>query len=295
MNFAQSHIATLFKYGGISFIAGAVNHGFFSEARSIWTAGFGVLFYLFGSWLDIRHREMKNVRWADVLGFGLVSSIGLGFFTGGLQHFPDSPDRSLWVVPLGFVLSLFAMYFMDWRGQLRVRALVTYGLVAFAVVLAGSAAAWSALQGQPPSTHSHSHGEAEVVGEHSHEAHAHDAATGNDASTRTVTLTMDDNMRFTPANWQATAGETVRIRVVNTGKVRHEFVMGTEAELVAHAEEMKKHTAVHQHGNNNALSLGAGESGDLVWTFTDAGVLHTACFEPGHYEAGMRGTISVLP
>ena len=295
MNFAQSHIATLFKYGGISFIAGAVNHGFFSEARSIWTAGFGVLFYLFGSWLDIRNREMKNVRWADVLGFGLVSSIGLGFFTGGLQHFPDSPDRSLWVVPLGFVLSFFAMYFMDWRGQLRVRALVTYGLIAFAVVLAGSTAAWSVLQGQPPSTHSHSHGEADVVGEHSHEAHAHDAATGNDASTRTVTLTMDDNMRFTPTNWQAMAGETVRIRVVNTGKARHEFVMGTEAELVAHAEEMKKYTAAHHHGSNNALSLGAGESGDLVWTFTDAGVLHTACFEPGHYEAGMRGTISVLP
>ena len=145
MNFAQSHIATLFKYGGISFIAGAVNHGFFSEARSFWTAGFGVLFYLFGAWLETRNREALNVRWTDVLGFGLVSSIGLGFFTGGLQHFPDSPDRSLWVVPLGFVLSLFAMYIMDWRGQLRVRALVTYGLVAFAVVMAGSATALASI------------------------------------------------------------------------------------------------------------------------------------------------------
>ena len=293
MSFAQTHIATLFKYGGISFIAGAVNHGFFSESRSIWTAGFGVLFYLLGSWLDIRNAPARHVRWGDVLGFGLLSSIGLGFFTGGLQHFPDSPDRSLWVVPLGFVLSLLAMYFMDWRGQLRARALVSYGLISFAVVMAGSAAAWSVLQGAPASEHSHSHGEASAAPEHNHDAHSHDAAAG-DAATRTVTITMDDTMRFTPTNWQATSGETVQIRVVNTGKVRHEFIIGTDAELKAHAQEMKKPSAHHHHADN-ALSLGAGESGELRWTFADAGVLHIACFEPGHYEAGMRGTISVLP
>jgi uncharacterized cupredoxin-like copper-binding protein len=112
---------------------------------------------------------------------------------------------------------------------------------------------------------------------------------------RTVTLTMSDDMRFTPANWQATSGETVRIRVINQGKMRHEFVMGTEAELAAHAAEMKQANGAHHHHSNNTLSLAAGESGELVWTFTDAGVLHTACFEPGHFEAGMRGTVSVLP
>jgi uncharacterized cupredoxin-like copper-binding protein len=106
---------------------------------------------------------------------------------------------------------------------------------------------------------------------------------------------MGDDMRFAPANWQATSGETVRIQLVNKGKVRHEFIIGTEAELQAHAEEMKKPNAGHHHHASNAVSLGAGESGELIWTFTDAGVLHIACFEPGHYDAGMRGTISVLP
>ena len=288
MNFAQTHIATLLKYGGISFIAGAVNHGFFSEARSFWTAGFGVLFYLLGAWMEMRTRDAQHLRWGDVLGFGLLSSIGLGFFTGGLQHFPDSPDRSLWVVPLGFVLSGLAMYFIDWRGQLRVRALVTYGLVSFAVVMAGSATAWSLLQGLPPSEHSHSHGDAAA-------AHDHGAAASTNADIRTITLTMSDDMRFTPANWQATSGETVRIRVINQGKVRHEFVMGTEAELTAHAAEMKQAGAAHHHHSSNTLSLAAGESGELVWTFTDAGVLQIACFEPGHFEAGMRGSVSVLP
>jgi hypothetical protein len=33
MSLITTHIATLCKYAGISFIAGAVNHGFFSEER----------------------------------------------------------------------------------------------------------------------------------------------------------------------------------------------------------------------------------------------------------------------
>ena len=42
---------------------------------------------------------------------GTLLSIGLGFFTGGLQHFPDSPARSAWVVPLGFAISILALMF----------------------------------------------------------------------------------------------------------------------------------------------------------------------------------------
>jgi uncharacterized cupredoxin-like copper-binding protein len=110
-----------------------------------------------------------------------------------------------------------------------------------------------------------------------------------------MTVTLTDDMRFTPANWQVTSGETVRIQLVNAGKVRHEFIIGTEAELQAHADDMKKPNSTHNHHANNALSLAAGAKGELVVTFADAGVLHIACFEPGHYQAGMRGTISVLP
>jgi uncharacterized cupredoxin-like copper-binding protein len=227
----------------------------------------------------MRVQDAQRQSWADVLGVGIVSSIGLGFFTGGLQHFPDSPDRSVWVVPLGFALSLLAMYYMDWRTRMSVNRLITYALFSIAVVSACSALAWTQLVGQAAEGHGH--------------AHVSDA--GAAVATRTVTVTMGDDMRFTPANWQATSGETVRIQLVNTGKVRHEFIIGTEAELQAHAEEMKKPNAGHHHHASNALSLGAGESGELIWTFTDAGVLHIACFEPGHYDAGMRGAISVLP
>jgi len=290
MSFATTHTATLLKYGGISFIAGAVNHGMFSESRSLITAAFGVCFYLLGSWLEMRLQDAQRFSWADVLGVGIVSSIGLGFFTGGLQHFPDSPDRSVWVVPLGFALSLLAMYYMDWRNRLSVNRLVTYALFSIAVVSACSTLAWTQLVGHAGDGHGHTHGAA---------ASKQDAHTSSSASaetiTRTVTVTLSDDMRFTPANWQATSGETVRIELVNAGKVRHEFIIGTEAQLQAHAEEMKKPNSGHHHHASNAVSLAAGAKGELVWTFTDAGVLHIACFEPGHYDAGMRGTISVLP
>ncbi len=284
MSFATTHTATLLKYGGISFIAGAVNHGMFSESRSLITASFGVFFYLLGSWLEMRLQDAQHLSWADVLGVGIVSSVGLGFFTGGLQHFPDSPDRSVWVVPLGFALSLLAMYYMDWRSRMSLNRLITYALFSIAVVSACSALAWTQLVGQAGDGHGHTH------------SSSASPAASADVAARTVTVTLSDDMRFTPANWQATSGETVRIQLVNTGKVRHEFIIGTEAELQAHAEEMKKSSADHKHHHaSNAVSVAPGATGELVWTFTDAGVLHLACFEPGHYEAGMRGTISVLP
>jgi len=289
MSFPTTHTATLLKYGGISFIAGAVNHGMFSESRSLITASFGVFFYLLGSWLDMRLQDAQRQSWADVLGVGIVSSIGLGFFTGGLQHFPDSPDRSVWVVPLGFALSLLAMYYMDWRTRMSVNRLITYALCSIAVVCAGSALAWTRWVGQADDGHGHVHGETV--------AHPQDLQSqlSEQSPTRTMTVTLTDDMRFTPANWQVTSGETVRIQLVNAGKVRHEFIIGTEAELQAHADDMKKPNSTHNHHANNALSLAAGAKGELVMTFADAGVLHIACFEPGHYEAGMRGTISVLP
>jgi uncharacterized cupredoxin-like copper-binding protein len=163
-------------------------------------------------------------------------------------------------------------------------------LFSIAVVSACSALAWTQLVGHAGDGHGHTHGAA---------ASKQDAHTSSSASaetiTRTVTVTLSDDMRFTPANWQATSGETVRIELVNAGKVRHEFIIGTEAQLQAHAEEMKKPNSGHHHHASNAVSLAAGAKGELVWTFTDAGVLHLACFEPGHYDAGMRGTISVLP
>src|SRR3546814_3359008 len=50
-----------------------------------------------------------------------------------------------------------------------------------------------------------------------------------------------------------------------------------------------------EHDDPNSLLLEPGKSGEIVWTFTKAMELEFACNVPGHYDAGMVGTMSVKP
>lgn len=114
------------------------------------------------------------------------------------------------------------------------------------------------------------------------------------AATRTVTMTMDDNMRFSPSKLSFKQGETVRFVIQNKGKLLHEMVIGTRQELDAHAAMMVKFPKM-AHDEPYMAHVSAGQSGDLVWTFNRPGDFEFACLIAGHYQAGMAGTISVSP
>jgi uncharacterized cupredoxin-like copper-binding protein len=109
---------------------------------------------------------------------------------------------------------------------------------------------------------------------------------------RTVEVVMDDAMQFTPAQIDVKAGETIRFFVRNSGKIPHEMVIGSLADLKAHAEEMKKMPGM-QHAEPNMITLNGGQRGGLVWTFDQAGTVDFACLIPGHMEAGMVGKVNV--
>ncbi|PLC54278.1 hypothetical protein CR155_09210 [Pollutimonas nitritireducens] len=109
---------------------------------------------------------------------------------------------------------------------------------------------------------------------------------------RTIELTMDDTMRFTPGEIQVGAGETVRFFIKNTGKIPHEMVIGSIAELQAHAADMRKMPGM-QHAEPNMITLAPGKIGGLVWQFDQAGTVDFACLIPGHMEAGMVGKVKV--
>src|SRR3546814_11837058 len=94
--------------------------------------------------------------------------------------------------------------------------------------------------------------------------------------TRTIELTMDDTMRFTPGDIQVSAGETIRFFIKNTGKIPHEMVIGSLAELKAHAAEMKKMPGM-QHAEPNMSTLDPGKIGGLVWHFAKVGTVDVAC------------------
>ena len=110
--------------------------------------------------------------------------------------------------------------------------------------------------------------------------------------TRTVTVSMADDMRFTPADITVKRGETVRFVVHNDGKVLHEMVLGTKEALKAHAELMKKFPEM-EHADANMAHVKPGKEGEIVWKFTKAGDFQFACLQPGHFEAGMVGTLTV--
>nr|WP_235579777.1 cupredoxin family protein [Ramlibacter sp. Leaf400] len=109
---------------------------------------------------------------------------------------------------------------------------------------------------------------------------------------RTVQIAMGDDMRFTPSTINVNEGETVRFVVSNKGKVLHEMVIGTRKALDEHAALMQKFPGM-EHDEPHMAHVSAGRKGELVWKFNRPGDFDFACLIPGHYQAGMVGTIKV--
>lgn len=155
-------------------------------------------------------------------------------------------------------------------------------------------------------------------GSHAAPGHVQATAVGKPGTagpnTRTVEVKLGD-MFFEPERISVRLGETVRFVVSNTGKVLHEFNIGTAAMHAAHQKEMEAmaaqgiitdtgidHTKMHgghmgadgkpmMHDDPNAVLLPPGGTGEIVWTFPNATDLEFACNLPGHSDAGMTGKI----
>ena len=111
---------------------------------------------------------------------------------------------------------------------------------------------------------------------------------------RTVIIDMDDRMRFTPSSVEVQEGDTIRFVLRNKGKMRHEWVLGTEADLKRHAELMRRHPTM-EHGELHMVHLDPDQHDELVWTFNRTGRFAFACLIAGHVEAGMVGSVVVAP
>ena len=66
----------------------------------------------------------------------------------------------------------------------------------------------------------------------------------------------------------------------------------TEKELKEHYEVMKKNPEM-EHADDNQITVQPGKSGEIIWRFTKAGKVNFACLQPGHYDAGMKGFVTV--
>lgn len=145
-------------------------------------------------------------------------------------------------------------------------------------VLLASTATFSFAAGN----HAGGHGDSDAIGK--------PGKPGN--AKRTIEVDMTDAMRFTPDSIMVKQGETIKFIVKNSGKVKHEMVLGTEKELNEHYEVMKKNPEM-EHADENMVTVQPGQSGEIVWQFTQAGKVNFACLQPGHYDAGMKGSVMV--
>jgi uncharacterized cupredoxin-like copper-binding protein len=140
------------------------------------------------------------------------------------------------------------------------------------------------------------HGDEDHGKKEEQRADGHAAALGKPGdpgkATRSIRVEMNDTMRFKPASIKVKRGETIRFIVRNTGKEKHEMVLGTIKELKEHAELMRKFPEM-EHADPNQVSVEPGKTGELVWQFTKAGTFDFACLVPGHFEAGMVGKVRV--
>ena len=113
---------------------------------------------------------------------------------------------------------------------------------------------------------------------------------GNDG---TVDVEMVD-IAFEPKTMTVQRGETVTFRFTNSGKVAHDAFIGDTEAQKDHEEEMREGSGAH-HGSDtkDAITVDAGDTGTLTYTFNEPGEIEIGCHQPGHYEAGMKIEVEV--
>lgn len=121
------------------------------------------------------------------------------------------------------------------------------------------------------------------------------AGCGNDVASTVaaggvVEVSMTE-MAYAPDQISVAAGEEVTFRFVNDGVVRHEALIGREDDQDDHASQMGGGGHDGHDRDVAVIVLDPGETGELSYRFVE-GEYVIGCHEPGHYEAGMRATVT---
>ena len=100
---------------------------------------------------------------------------------------------------------------------------------------------------------------------------------------------------FTPNAWEIAAGETITINLDNQGAVDHEWVLlkpgvtvDSEADLPATEEELLADFVYWED------EVEPGDSKSLTFVAPAAGEYQIICAIESHFDAGMKGTLTVV-
>jgi uncharacterized cupredoxin-like copper-binding protein len=103
---------------------------------------------------------------------------------------------------------------------------------------------------------------------------------------------VDGRLNITPRQLKFTRGQTVKFSLRNDTNVKHEFVLGSVAENLGHAQSMQLSPDFEHHEVNGRV-LKSKSSAMFHWRFTRSGTFEFACLVPGHADSEMRGQIVV--
>jgi plastocyanin len=101
---------------------------------------------------------------------------------------------------------------------------------------------------------------------------------------RVVRIIATDALRFHPDVVTIQQGETITFEVTTMGMRSHEFKVGPAADVASDTA-----------GTPEVADIAMMQTKSLTYTFNGSGPFAFACHAPDHYEAGMRGTIVVVP
>lgn len=107
---------------------------------------------------------------------------------------------------------------------------------------------------------------------------------------RVIKITAIENM-FLPSFIDVNQGEVIRFIFKNGGSKKHEMIIDTMENLKKHAKMRRNKPNIIDTGLNQ-IQLEPGERKELIWEFTNSGVVNFACPLPGHFKK-MRGQINV--
>jgi len=112
---------------------------------------------------------------------------------------------------------------------------------------------------------------------------------------RTIELTMREGsgtMSYEPNLIEVRKGEQIMFVLLNAGALPHEFLLDAFENNAKHKIEMQKNPEM-EHDEPNGKRVEPKNDGKILWRFSKAGTFEFACLIPGHYEAGMKGTVVV--
>jgi uncharacterized cupredoxin-like copper-binding protein len=102
----------------------------------------------------------------------------------------------------------------------------------------------------------------------------------------------DGTMSYVPGRIEIKKGEQIKFVLKNAGALDHEFLLDSVEHNAKHKIVMQKNPEM-EHDDPNGKRLKPGETAEILWRFSKAGTFEFACLIPGHYEAGMHGSVVV--